>query len=123
MTQEHSPDELKRLFLELIWKQIDILIRNDGKVPIQDGAEACMFQLLSAIDSGVLRGGTLELPPFILAPYVPDGYNEAREARGLPRFPDNNSVASSVHADISGSLHDTFMQMRAARRQAAAQLR
>lgn len=119
MTSEMQTEEIKKRFLDLVWKQIDILEKQEGKAPIREVAEACMFQLLSAIDSGVTRGKNLELPAFILAPYVPEGYTASMHEAGVAPFPDNRAASEQIKGDISGTLHDTFMKMRAERHQRA----
>ena len=106
MSREISTDEARERFLD----HLAALTRYWGGADV--GAKTCderldglAFSILSAID-----GGSGELPGWILAPVSSPEDTEFYISEGEYWWPENGT--GEVHADIAGSLHESWATRR-----------
>lgn len=114
MSTEVSTEELRNRFICMICDGIEAASETDGQNSLEETLEAFIFRILAILDQGLISGCSAKtiLPAFILAPYVSAADRDYYATHGEDAFADNAEIAEAIKSDISGNLHDTFMEMR-----------
>jgi hypothetical protein len=101
---ELTEEQVRDRFVNHLWDIITDIKNEERAKTIDDKLELAFFSFCVTID-----GESASLPSFILAPDPHPDDKEFNNKRGEDWFPENKNL--EVNADISGSLHERFIQI------------